>query len=443
MRISRRSSAVLAAATVLASLAAAPLAQAEPQGHRHLPGQRVGYFTQWGIYSGFSAKNVQTSGQASKLTVLNYAFGNVSADGTCFEANAAGVGDAWADYQRPVSADESVDGVADTADQPLKGNFNQLRKLKAVNPQLKAVISLGGWSWSKYFSDAAATDASRQKFVASCIDLYLKGNLPQIGSAEGGAAAGAGVFDGIDIDWEYPGGGGDGGNVVRPEDGHNYTLLMQEFRRQLDALGRQQHKHYLLTDAVPSGEGKQAQLEVRKVAKSVDWMNLMTYDFHGSWEAQGPTDHNANLYSDPADAAPDNKGYSVDRVVQDYLDRGVPANRLVLGVPFYGYGWTGVPAGPRSGLYQPATGLAQGGNLPYKTIKDLPGQVFYDRAHGATWKYDGTTFWSFDTPQLLSRKAEYANENGLAGVMAWSLDNDDAQGSLVAALDKGLRADED
>jgi chitinase len=216
---------------------------------------------------------------------------------------------------------------------------------------------------------------------------------------------------------------------------------MQEFRRQLDALGGRQHKHYLLTDAVPSGEGKQRQLEVRKVARSVDWMNLMTYDFHGSWEAQGPTDHNANLYSDPADAAPDNKGYSVDRVVQDYLDRGVPADRLVLGVPFYGYGWTGVPAGSRNGLYQAATGLAQGGNLPYNRIEALPGQVFYDREHGATWKYDGTSFWTFDTPQLLTRKAEYAKWNGLAGVMAWALDNDDAQGSLVKALDKGLRED--
>ncbi|WP_051970296.1 glycoside hydrolase family 18 protein [Kitasatospora azatica] len=441
MRIPRRTSAVLAA-TVLASLAAAPIAQAEPQEHHRLPGQRVGYFTQWGIYSGFSAKKVQTSGQASRLTVLNYAFGNVSADGTCFEANAAGVGDAWADFQRPVSAEESVDGVADTAAQPLKGNFNQLRKLKAANPQLKAVISLGGWSWSKYFSDAAANDASRKKFVSSCIELYLKGDLPQLGGAvEGGAGAGAGVFDGVDIDWEYPGGGGDAGNVVRPEDGRNYTLLMQEFRRQLDALGRQQHKHLLLTDAVPSGEGKQQQLEVRKVARSVDWMNLMTYDFHGSWEAQGPTDHNANLYSDPADAAPDNKGYSVDRVVQDYLDRGVPASRLVLGVPFYGYGWTGVPAGAKSGLYQPATGLAQGGNLPYNQIKDLPGTVVYDREHGASWKYDGSNFWSFDTPQLLARKAEYARCNGLAGVMAWALDNDDAQGSLVKALDKGLRED--
>ncbi|MEU9131028.1 glycoside hydrolase family 18 protein [Kitasatospora sp. NPDC048540] len=432
-----RTAAALAAATVAAAVASPAAAQAQDR-VPHLQGQRVGYFTQWGIYSGFSARKVQDSGQAGRLTVLNYAFGNVSADGTCFEANAAGVGDAWADYQRPVGAEESVDGRADTAEQPLKGNFNQLRKLKAANPQLKAVVSLGGWSWSKYFSDAALTDASRKKFVASCLDLYLKGNLPQLGSAEGGAGAGAGVFDGIDIDWEYPGGGGDPGNVVRPEDGHNYTLLMQEFRRQLDALGAKSRTHYLLTAAVPANEARADQLEVRQVARSVDWLNLMTYDLHGTWEAQGPTDHNANLYSDRADPATDNRGYSADRVVRHYLEKGLPARQAVLGVPFYGYGWTGVPAGPKAGLYQSATGPARGGNLPYNQIKDLPGTVHYDRLHGATWKYDGTEFWSYDTPELLARKAQYARWNGLGGVMMWALDNDDAQGALVRALDRGL-----
>ncbi|MER5639281.1 glycoside hydrolase family 18 protein [Kitasatospora sp. NPDC002227] len=426
----RRTSALLAAAT-LAALITAPATAA--QARESLHGQRVGYFTQWGIYSGFSAKKVQTSGQAGKLTVLNYAFGNVSSDGTCFEVNGAGVGDAWADYQRPVGADESVDGVADADGQAVKGNFNQLRKLKAANPQLKAVISLGGWTWSKYFSDAAATDASRKKFVSSCLDLYLKGNLP--GVAEGAAA---GVFDGIDIDWEYPGGGGDPGNVVRPEDGHNYTLLMQEFRRQLDALGRTQgRRHYLLTAAVPSNETKADRLEIPAVARAVDWLNLMTYDLHGTWESA--TDHNANLYSDSADPAADNRSYSADRVVRHYLSKGLPPRKAVLGVPFYGYGWTGVPAGDKFGLYQGSTGPARGGNLPYNQIKDLPGTVHYDWAHGATWKYDGTEFWSFDTPQLLTRKAQYASWHGLGGVMAWALDNDDAQGSLVAALDKGLR----
>ncbi|AXI79870.1 glycoside hydrolase family 18 protein [Peterkaempfera bronchialis] len=436
----RRAAALLAALAVASGtlLAAGPAAQAHGLPQPKLTGERVGYVTQWGVYSGFSAKSIDTSGQAGKLTVLNYAFGNVSADGTCFEANEAGVGDAWADYQRPVDAGEAVDGVADTAGQPLKGSFNQLRKLKAKHPQLRTVISLGGWTWSKYFSDAALTDASRRKLVSSCIDLYLKGNLPQLGSTEGGKGAGAGVFDGIDIDWEYPGGGGDDGNVVRPQDGRNYTLLMQEFRRQLDDLGARNRTHYLLTAAVPAGKPKADQLELKQVSRSVDWLNLMTYDFHGPWEAQGPTNHLANLYTDRADPSPAGQGYSADQVVRYYRSRGVPADRLVLGVPFYGYGWTGVPAGRRHGLYQPATGLAAGGTAPYKQIKDLPGTVYSDPASGTTWKYDGTDFWTFDTPEVLTSKARYTRTQGLRGVMAWSLDNDDARGTLVSALDAGL-----
>ncbi|MFF2625724.1 glycoside hydrolase family 18 protein [Kitasatospora griseola] len=435
----RRTSALLAAATIGALLVSPATAQAQEKGHR-LNGQRVGYFTQWGIYSGFSARKVQDSGQAGRLTVINYAFGNVSADGSCFEANAAGVGDAWADYQRPVGAEESVDGVADAPGQALKGNFNQLRKLKAKNPQLRAVISLGGWSWSKHFSDAALTDASRKKFVSSCIDLYLKGNLPQLGSAEGGAGAGAGVFDGIDIDWEYPGSPGDEGNVVRPEDGRNFTLLMQEFRTQLDALSGRKGPHYLLTAAVPAGESAIDKFEIDKVARSVDWLNLMAYELHGPWETKGPTNHESNLYSDPND--PTGLQLSVDRLVGTYTDRGLPSKKAVVGVPLYGFGWTGVPGGPRgNGLYQSATGLARGGTLSYKQIKELPGTVHNDRAHGASWKFDGTDFWTYDTPELATRKARYVQENDLGGVMVWSLDGDDAQGSMIAALDKGLRDD--
>jgi len=119
--------------------------------------------------------DVDASGAAAKLTHINYAFGNISSDGKCFEVNQTGQGDAWADYQRRFTAAESVDGLADVFDQPLAGNFNQL---KQKHPQLKVLMSLGGWTWSRFFSNAALTDASRQAFVASCIDLFIKGNLP-------------------------------------------------------------------------------------------------------------------------------------------------------------------------------------------------------------------------------------------------------------------------
>src|SRR5262245_48242302 len=119
----------------------------------------------------------------------------------------------------------SVDGSTDAWNQPLKGNFNQLKELKAKYPHLKVLISLGGWTYSKYFSDVAATDAARKKFVSSCIDIYIKGNLPVYNGA-GGPGTGVGIFDGIDLDWEWPGAEGHPGNHVGPNDKANNTLLI-------------------------------------------------------------------------------------------------------------------------------------------------------------------------------------------------------------------------
>ncbi|MFE3204842.1 glycoside hydrolase family 18 protein [Embleya sp. NPDC059237] len=443
-----RPSGLLAAVTAAVLLATATTTAhaANVAGHgSHGPkpkGQRIGYFTQWGADS--SAKRVQETGQAAKLTIINYAFGNVSAEGTCFEANVEGQGYAYDDYQRPFTAAQSVDGVADAPDQALKGHFNQLRKLKGENRQLSTVISLGGWAWSKYFSDAAATDESRRKFVSSCVDLYIKGNVPRLdGAPEGGQGAAEGVFDGIDVDWEYPGGGGAEGNVSRPEDGRNFTLLMAEFRKQLDEYAAQRAKaqahgkprHYLLTAALPASSVVADRLEIPAVSAAVDYINLMTYDLHGSWEAKGPANHHANLYSDPTD--PDVRQRSADKAVDHYARLGLPSGKTVLGVPFYGHGWTGVPAGERNGLYQKATGTAP--DLTYKELGARPGRTYVDRVHGASWKYDGDTFYSFDNSEVLTAKARYTRRNDLAGVMIWALDGDDSHGSAVAALDRGLR----
>ncbi|MFI6588462.1 glycoside hydrolase family 18 protein [Embleya sp. NPDC050493] len=443
-----RPAGLLAAVTAAVLLAAtsATTATATPGHGPHGPkpkGQRIGYFTQWGPDS--SAKRVQQTGQAAKLTTINYAFGNVSAEGTCFEANIEGQGYAYDDYQRAFTAAESVDGVADAPRQKLKGHFNQLRKLKAGNPQLKVVISLGGWTWSKYFSDAAATDQSRRKFVSSCVDLYIKGDVPRLdGAPEGGPGAAEGVFDGIDIDWEYPGGGGAEGNVERPEDGRNFTLLMAEFRKQLDEYAAQKAqsrserpkpRHYLLTAALPASSVVADRLEIPEVSASVDFINLMTYDLHGAWETKGPTNHHANLYSDPTD--PDARQRSADKAVDHYARLGLPARKTVLGVPFYGHGWTGVPAGDRNGLYQKATATAP--DLTYKELGARPGTTHVDRNHGASWKYDGNTFYTYDNAEILTTKARYVRRHDLAGVMIWALDGDDIRGSGMAALDRARR----
>jgi len=399
--------------------------------------RRVAYFTQWGIYGrNFKVKDVDQSGQAAKLTHLNYAFGNVNAQSRCFEANAAGVGDAWADYQTRFDAANSVDGVADTFNQPLAGNFNQLKELKAKYPNLKVLFSIGGWTWSKFFSDAALP-ANRSAFVASCIDLFIKGNLPLIGGEpQGGAGSAFGVFDGIDLDWEWPGSEGNVGNVIRPEDKTNYAGLIAEFRSQLNAYGSTVGRQYLLTAFLPADSAKIDAGIAGSIFANLDYATVQGYDFYGPWQPQ--TNHQSQLFNPAANPAPANQRFSVDSAVNKLISIGAPANKLVVGLPAYGRGWTGV-ANVNNGLYQngsAASGTWEAGIEDYDVLKNRAGTVFRDNTNGAIWKFDGTTFWSYDDPQLIQQKGAYVKSNGLGGLMMWSLDGDD--GSLVTAMQTGL-----
>jgi chitinase len=426
-------------AVVAAVAAAVPLAAAGPSssaaGARAETGRVVGYYIQWGIYGrGYTVKNVETSGSADKLTVINYAFGKVAPDA---DGNVVCVsGDAWADYQKPWSADESVTGKEVPWSEPLRGNFQQLKALKELHPALKVLMSLGGWTWSRDFSDAALTKESRQTFVSSCIDLFIKGNLPDTDPG-----AGAGVFDGIDIDWEWPGSEGNAGNVIRPEDKQNYTKLLQEFRKQLHAYGRESGEDYLLTAFLPASAAKiDSGFEVPDIFGPLSFATVQGYDFHGTWEST--TNHQSNLYTSPSD--PSNPRYSDDAVVNEYLSRGAPPKELVVGVPFYSRGWTGV-APANSGLYQTAAGPAPGtfeaGVDDYKAVKERLASGFTrhaDNAAGAAWLFDGTTFWTFDDPPVMTAKADYVRRNGLGGIMFWELSGDTPTGELITAIADGL-----
>jgi chitinase len=297
-------------------------------------------------------------------------------------------------------------------------------------------MSLGGFTLSKYFSDAALTDASRKKLVSSCIDLFIKGNLPGLP-----AGAGAGVFDGFDLDWEWPGSEGNAGNIIRPEDRQNFTKLLAEFRKQLDALGH----GYLLTAFLPAAPAKiDAGFEVGKIFKYLDWGTVQGYDLHGTWEAT--TNHQSNLFTSTLD--PSSPRFSVADTVAAYLHRGAPARQLVVGVPFYSRGWAGVGAA-NHGLYQPSTGPAHGtfedGVEDYRTVAPLlasgSGFTRYnDLRSGASWLYNPSTgiFWTLDDPIVLRAKALLARATGLGGLMFWELSGDTADGQLVAAIDKGL-----
>jgi chitinase len=399
--------------------------------------RRVGYYTQWSNYSGYLVKNIDTSGQARRLTHINYAFGNVGADGKCFIRNEPGQGDAWADFQRGYPAAESVDGQADTAEQPLAGNFNQLRKLKAKHRDLKVMISLGGWTWSKYFSDAVLTPESRRAFVASCIDVYIKGNLPAL-DGRGGPGSAKGVFDGIDLDWEWPGSPGNAGNIIRPEDRENFTAVVAEFRKQLDAYGRQTRKHYVLSAFLPANPTAiDAGFEARKIFRNLDYGTLQGYDFHGTWE---PLTNQHSALRVPA-GNPTTPDFSVTSTVDAWLQRGAPRDKVVVGVPYYSQGWTGITSTADNGLFQPATGAAPGLNT-YRAVSALIGtdgyRVYRDDAAGHAWIFNGSTFWTLDDPALIAQKARYIRSQRLGGGMIWSLDGDTDDGALTRSLASGL-----
>ena len=399
--------------------------------------QIVGYFAQWGIYGrNFRVKDVDTNGSAQKLTIINYAFANI-VNGQCVMTTQTGVMDAYADYQKSFNAAESVDGVGDTWNQPLRGNFNQLKELKQKYPHIKVLISVGGWTWSKGFSDAASTATKRQQVVQSCLDIYIRGNLP-IADGAGGQGVGAGVFDGIDIDWEFPANPGDTGTPYSPADTQNFTLLLQEFRTQLNAI----NPNLLLTAAVGVGVDKYDDLQLNAIGQVLNYVNIMSYDMHGGWENQ--TNFQARLYPSANDPSsfPANT-YSIDKAVTDFINAGVPANKIILGVPFYGRGWTNVP-NVNNGLYQSGTAAPstwEAGIEDYKVLKNLTGYTkHYDSASGSMWIYNGTTFWTYDDPTILAQKMAYINSKGLGGAMAWELDGDDSAGSLMNAVYNGLNS---
>ena len=399
----------------------------------------VGYFTQWGIYTqDYFLRTLDARGSAARLTHLNYAFGNVR-DNRCevgvlkaVDPDTGEGGDAYADYSRQFSAAESVDGVADRWDQPLRGNWNQLRKLKAKYPQLKVLISLGGWTLSRGFASAARPE-NRQAFVASCIDAYIHGNLPAFDGA-GGAGVAAGVFDGFDIDWEYP--AACGLSCGGAEDSDNFTALLAEFRRQLDAV----RPGLQLTVAVGAGIDKIRVTRPDLYHPYVDAINVMSYDFHGSWDAI--SNFHSALFDSPADpSSGDARYYNSNDAIQAFLDRGVPAAKLTLGVASYGRGWSNV-ASTNHGLYQRgsvAAGSEEPGVESYRVLKTLGWPQYADPAAQARWIYNGNTFWSFDDPATLADKMAYVQVQGLGGAFLWDFSGDDAQGALVAAISDGLR----
>src|SRR6266542_2119289 len=261
----------------------------------------VGYFVDWGVYArNYHVKNIETSGSAAKLNVINYAFGNVT-NGQC------AIGDSYADYDKFYDAASSVDGVADTWDAgALRGNFNQLRKLKARHSNLKVVYSFGGWTWSSGFGQAAANPAA---FADSCFNLI---HDPRWN----------GVFDGIDLDWEYPNACG---NTCDSSGFAAFKNLMAAVRNRFGSGA-------LVTAAITAdgtSGGKIDAADYGGAAQYVNWYNVMTYDFFGAWAATGPTAPHSPLTSYSGIPVP---GFYADNAIQKLKSKGIPASKLLLGI---------------------------------------------------------------------------------------------------------------
>lgn len=398
--------------------------------HATRPYQVAAYFPEWGIREGYAIKNLISSGSAEKITIINYAFGIPGQDAKTGDIIST-VDDPQAAYAQVYDAEMSVDGQADDPSQSLRGHFNQIRKLKVQYPHIKVIISLGGWTGSGWFSDACRTPEVCERFVRSCIDLYVKGNLPVVDGA-GGEGAGAGVFDGIDIDWEYPVRGGLPENHYDPGDAANFVMMLKEFRRQYAIAGR---PDFLLTMAAP-GPAQAAQYNMDQAHELLDYVALMAYDFRGAWSPI--TGHHTNLCGSEYDPAPPAERVSGDRTVRVYRDTyGVPAEKLLLGCAFYGRAWQEV-TGENNGLYQPGKGVSGGGsefyNLKIRIAAGCP--RFWDASACAPYLYDPVerTFWTYEDQQSLALKAQYVKHHQLGGIMFWEISEDDSQGSLVQAI---------
>ena len=362
----------------------------------------VGYYPQWGVYSRYFVKNLVTSGAAGLLDQIDYSQGVI-------KNNACAIGDPNADLSFVHTAATSLDSKADDPAAPMRGNFHQLQELKRRYPKLKVLISIEGDP--KFFVNASRPE-NRVAFVSSCIEMFVRGHFAP--GVDGGK-----LFDGFDLDWEYP--------TLADKD--NYLGLLAEFRRQLDAVD----PNLRLSIAIAARASRYQGFDLEGVAAVVDQINVMNYDYNGPWSRT--TGINAPLYGIAGDPL---SGNNVDATIQAYEQAGIPPAKMLLGIPFYAYGWSGV-ANVNHGLFQ--AGQPIQGDHFYSYIQSIEPQfkLYRDPKSQTPWLYSGKTFWTFDDPVSIRAKVEYAHKHNLGGVMAWELSNDSSDAVLLKSIAAQLR----
>jgi len=298
-------------------------------------------------------------------------------------------------------------------------NIATLTALRKENPSLTVLISVGGWLWSTNFSDAALTEKSRAVFIQSVMGFLKFYDL-----------------DGLDVDWEYPGMAGASQNF-RNEDKQNFTQLLEELRQRFNEETKRTHKRLYLTIASGAFEEYLAHTEMAKVQRYLDAVNLMAYDYYEPG-SDALTGHQAPLFTSPKDP----KKASADASVQAFEKAGVPAAKIILGVPFYGHMW-GQVAGQNDGLFQPGKPVS-GGDASYSQIEGTMLNHgftrYWDSAASAPYLYseEKQVFVSYEDPESLAAKCNYVVSHKLGGVMFWSYMND-SSGELLGAIDHSLQ----
>jgi chitinase len=354
----------------------------------------VGYFPQWGLHLAepYYVKALVTNGSAQRLDQINYAQGSVR-NGQCSLA------DPGADLNTMFTRENSVSGKPDDPASPFRGHFHQLEQLKRLYPHLKILISLEGDP--RDFAQDARPE-NRIAFVASCVDIFLRGHFaPGISKP--------GIFDGIDIDWESP----------HQEDAANFSDLLQEFRRQMN----QVRPGLRLAIAVDESPQTFSGTDFAAIAPLVDQVGVMNYDYAGPWTQ-------TTGFLAPLFAAEPHDLHSIEQSIASYQAAGVPTEKLLMGLPFYGYSWTDVEIA-NDGLLQ--TGHAVTEDRPYNYIRGIASGFFAYREElsQAPWLFDGRTFWTYEDPVSVRYKASYASHQHLGGVMIWELSGDTADAELL------------